>query len=123
MRYSLLPDPARLNPGFMKQDRVYGVGQPTDTPATPTPAGAPTFWGSLGTTFVDLTRTFAPGLISWGITGNAPQPVVTQSGNVAVIPGGTRTVASATGANEMPTWLVPALIGGAVLLFFVAKKK
>jgi hypothetical protein len=131
MRYSLLPDPGRINPGFMLQDRVTGIGQPTDTPAsgnvTQGSGTNPTFLSSLGTTFLDLTRQYAPGLINWGITGNAPQSVVTtnpQTGQASIvtIPGGTQTLAKATGS--LPTWAVPAMIaGGVALLFFATRKK
>ena len=117
MRYALLPDPTRINPGFLKRDRVAGMGD-SPAPANTTTGG---FWPSIGSTFVDLTRTYAPGLINWGITGNAPQPVVTPSGNVAVIPGGTQTLQQATGG--FPPWVIPAAIGAGVLLFFVARKK
>ncbi len=124
MRYSLLPDPGRINPGFLARDRVNGVGAAgdTDNPATP-PAmnGSPGFWDSLGTTFTGLISQYGPGLTSWAITGNRPQPVVTPQGNIVTIPGGTQTLASATG--QTPSWLIPALIGGAVLLFVVAKRK
>ncbi len=126
MRYSLLPDPARLNPGFMQRDRgVHGLGASTDAdiPANPDANGAtaPTFWGSLGTVFTDLTKQYGPGLVNWGITGNRPQSVVTPQGTVTTIPGGTKTMASATG--QTPPWLIPALIGGGVLLFLVMKSK
>jgi hypothetical protein len=117
MRYGLLPDPGRINVGFMLHDRVDGLG---DAPA-PANTTTPGFWSAIGTEFTDLTRTFAPGLVSWAITGNRPQPVVTPQGTVGVIPGGTKTVAAATGSA--PTWLIPALIGGAALLFFVSRKK
>ncbi len=127
MRYSLLPDPERINYGFLKRDRVNGLGAAAgDAPATPLANGAaPTFLGSLGSTFLDLSRAYAPSLINWGITGNQPQSVVatTPTGQqvITTIPGGTQTLSKATG--QMPTWLVPALIGGAALLFLVARKK
>ena len=129
MRYSLLPDPARINPGFLKRDRVNGLGQPTDTPASGSPSGSngsstPGFWDTLGSDFLGIFRQTAPGLVNWGITGNPPQSVITPQGQVTTIPGGTKTLASATaGSGAMPSWLIPALIGGAALLFFAAKKK
>ena len=122
MRYSLLPDPARINYGFLKRDRVSGFG---DAPPA-NGAAAPTFWGSLGGTFLDLTRSYAPSLINWGITGNQPQSVVTTTPAgqqvITTIPGGTKTLATATG--QMPPWLIPALIGGgAALVFLMARRK
>lgn len=137
MRYSLIPDPSRPNLGFLKRDRgLVGLGQyDADMPADPgggsggSSGGSPSavntttggFWSGVGTEFLSLARQFAPGLVNWGITGNKPQTVVSPQGNVSIVPGGSVTTAKVTGG--VPTWVWPAAIGAAVLLFVVAKKK
>lgn len=116
----------------MSRDRVYGLGQPTDDPASgggvtdTTSSGWDKFGTNLGNQFLGLFGQYAQPLINYGLTGNVPQQVVTQhpvTGQpvITTIPGGTKTLASATGS--MPTWLIPALVGGAVLMFFMAKRK
>ncbi len=124
MRYSLLPDPGTINYGFLARDRVHGLGQPTDTPASGSGSNgssAPGFLDTLGGDFLGIFKSAAPGLLNWATTGNRPQSVITPQGTVTTIPAGTKTLAAATG--QMPQWLIPALIGGAVLLFFVSQRK
>ncbi len=107
MRYSpLLPDPTRLNVGFLKRDRVAGVGDWGD------------FWDSIGTGAINLGTSYAKQELGL----NTPTP---PAGSGATAGGGTPPAGGGTSgsASATPSWLWPAVIAGGIALIFFAQRK
>lgn len=110
MRVSYYPDISRLARGG-----INGVGQ--------APAGAPSFWSSLGQSVLSLTNTFAPAAAQKALYGQAGQVVSTPQGLMTVQTTGT-PLAGATTFSQLPAWFWPvAIVGVGAIAFIVLRKR